>query len=133
MVASSIARHWRVFRDDAPGERFVNSYERMQRQGSPGLAIVRGAVGVVLLVIGVALLFIPGPGLLVRMFGFGLLAGESKWLARKLDRAEPRARRRGRTLRRWWHVRSIATKSAIVAAGVACVGAAPYFALTMLQ
>lgn len=89
---TALTREWRAFRDDSPGERFEHHHERMRHQGTRAGAIARIAAGIVLLLGGILLLFIPGPGLLVMLFGLGLVGGESRTIARALDRGEPPVR-----------------------------------------
>jgi hypothetical protein len=75
---------------------------------------------------GIALLFIPGPGLLVILFGMGLLGGQSKTLARGLDRVEPPVRRAGRRLVRGFKRRSRVTQVMLVAIAALIAAAAAY-------
>jgi hypothetical protein len=95
-------REWRSFRDDEPGKRFSNHHKRERRSASRAGILVRAAVGALLIAGGIVLLFIPGPGLLAMLFGVALIAGESKWLATRMDRLELRARHTGSGLRRRW-------------------------------
>src|SRR5512138_1700897 len=127
-MTSSVAAEWRAFRDDRPGARFANHHRRMRQHGTRAGAIVRIGLGAVLVAGGIVLLFIPGPGLLVAMFGFALFAGESKALARALDRCEPPVRRRARQVARWWRDRSRRAQVAlgsipVIAAAVVGYGA----------
>jgi hypothetical protein len=57
-------------------------------------------VGTLVTVIGIALLALPGPGILVVFFGLGLLAKELPWARRLLDRAKDSYRRFTVRLRR---------------------------------
>lgn len=83
---------WRDFWHDRPGERFARRYERVS--GGPALArVLRGTLGVVLVLVGLLFMALPGPGFVPALAGLALLAGESRALARALDRAELRARR----------------------------------------
>jgi len=118
-------QQWRCFRDDRPGQRFQNHLQRVQRHSGP-LRILSLALGVVLLAGGVVLLFIPGPGLLLILFGAALFAGESQRLARLLDRAEPRARQMGHRLLTSWRAASMLAKVALVLAVLAAAAAAAY-------
>lgn len=95
---SALADEWHQFRADTPGERFSHHYDRA-RQSSKAARIARLAIGVLLIAIGIALLFLPGPGLLVALFGAALLSAQSKWLAHALDRGEVWARRTWRRIR----------------------------------
>ena len=115
---TNIARHWRAFRSDPPGRRFANHFSRMRRGSWVG-AIARVGLGLALVVAGIVLLVVPGPGLLVMLFGVGLIAGESQRFAGLLDRAEPQVRQRARRARRWWLARSLAFRVAMVSASCA--------------
>jgi hypothetical protein len=95
-------REWRSFREDEPGQRFANHHKREHRSASRAAIIVRAALGALLIAGGIVLLFIPGPGLLAMLFGVGLVAGESRWLASRMDRLELRARHFAAALRRRW-------------------------------
>ncbi len=123
-VMTSMKREWKAFKHDAPGTRFVKQHDRLQQRGTAakcGLAIA----GTVLLLGGIALLFVPGPGLLVIVFGLALLAGLSQRLARTLDRAEPPLRQRAKQARRGWQHLRIVEKVGVVAlalVGVAAIG-----------
>lgn len=89
---AKLAAEWHAFRADGPGERFRHHYDRSQ-QNSRAARAARTLVGILLVAIGIVLLFIPGPGLLVALFGFALLSSQSHVLARALDGAETRGRR----------------------------------------
>ncbi|MBA3539898.1 MAG: hypothetical protein H0T79_09735 [Deltaproteobacteria bacterium] len=78
-------------------------------------------LGVVLVFAGGVMLVVPGPGLLVIVFGLALLAGESKRLAHVLDRAELVVRRWVGAARRWWAGLTPRVKLALIANGVALV------------
>lgn len=86
-------------------------------------AAVALALGVLLLAGGVVLLFVPGPGLLLIVFGVALLGSHSRKLSAKLDRAEPKLRKRGRRIARWWKALSRASKAAVFIGGLVLIGA----------
>lgn len=114
---SEVKEEWRHFRDDKPGERFCNHRSRMQHKSKKHSAVSL-ALGVLLLVGGVILLFIPGPGILLIVFGLALIAAHSKRLSELLDRAEPACRERGHRAAGWWRGHSPAEKAALVTAGI---------------
>ncbi|CAN5894395.1 hypothetical protein BH11MYX3_BH11MYX3_40800 [soil metagenome] len=121
-MLSSMKRDWKAFKHDAPGTRFVAQNGRLQKRGTAakvGLAIA----GTVLLLGGVVLLFIPGPGLLVIVFGLALLAGLSSRLARTLDRAEPPLRQHAKQMRRGWHHLQIVERLGVFALSLGGLGA----------
>lgn len=100
----------------------------MRQHGTRAGAVARIALGVLLLVGGIALLFMPGPGLLVMLFGLGLLGGQSEHLAKTLDRVEPVMRRIGRRLVQVWRRRSHRAQAAFVVVAALLCGAAGYSA-----
>jgi putative transmembrane protein PGPGW len=118
-----LEEEWHRFVEDPPGQRFQHHLERAKRSGRAARG-AQLALGVALLAGGVVLLFIPGPGLLVMLFGAALLAGFSRRLAALLDRAEPRLRARVARGRDWWRAASLAARIAIVALGFAIAGGA---------
>lgn len=120
---SQVKAEWHKFRDDRPGERFCNHRERA-REHSRRHNIVSLALGVLLLAGGVVLLFIPGPGLLLIVFGLALVASHSRRLSEGLDRVEPKLRRSGRRMTRWWRARSHAQKIGLVIGALVIASAA---------
>lgn len=110
-------QEWREFKHDEPGERFANHRERMSKK-SKKHAAVSIALGVLLLAGGVVLLFIPGPGLLLIVFGLALVATHSKRLSNLMDRAEPRLRAAAHTAKQWWWAMPIAGKIALILAAL---------------
>ena len=127
---AKLERQWKAFKHDEPGQRFEHQCERMRRSGR-GLLVATVVLGAILVAGGIVMLFVPGPGILVAIFGLALIAGASRPLARTLDRAEPVARRQARRGKQWWSRSSMATKAAIVALAIALAGAAAYGAYRM--
>jgi hypothetical protein len=80
---------WQALRAGRPGRRFLRYHERTRRPGS----YLSTAAGVALLVLGLLLFLTPGPGFVVALLGAAILAGQSRSLARALDRCEIRVRR----------------------------------------
>jgi Putative transmembrane protein (PGPGW) len=97
-----VAGEWKAVRADRAGRRFCNHYSRMREPGRASLRALALVVGPLLVAIGVVLLFIPGPGLIVIALGAAFLCGQSRKLARGLDRAEPRLHRAIARGRRTW-------------------------------
>lgn len=84
---------WRDFWHSAPGRRFALRYQRLHRSGrSLAGRVLRVALGVLLVVIGIIFMPLPGPGFVPALAGAALLAGESLGVATWLDRAELRLR-----------------------------------------
>ncbi|MGE0790935.1 MAG: PGPGW domain-containing protein [Sandaracinaceae bacterium] len=120
-VISKLGEQWKAFKHDQPGHRFERQRERMQQAGR-GLLIALVVLGSLLVAGGGVLLFVPGPGLLLIVFGLALIAGVSKTLARLLDRAEPRVRSGARRVKAWWREASVPVKSVVI--GSLVLGAA---------
>jgi uncharacterized protein (TIGR02611 family) len=119
-----LRQEWEHFKHDPPGRRFTCHRVRVRERSSRLVRVGRVVVGVVLVTIGATLLFVPGPGLLVIFFGIALFAGESAWLARLLDRAEPWARQLVSRTARWWHGTSTLTKATVITAAATLAGIA---------
>ncbi len=119
------ARHeWRRFRDDQPGRRFRHYRKRLHENGSRTLRVAGLAVGIVLVLAGIAMCFLPGPGAVTILLGLAMLGGESRRLAGWLDRLEPWLRRRAAAARRWWKRRSLVSRGALVALAMLATGLA---------
>ncbi len=82
-------RQWQHFKDSPSGRRFQTRY-RMRRMQAGGFMrkILLTAAGGLLMLVGVALLVLPGPGLLVMAIGATFIAEESLLAARVLDRLD---------------------------------------------
>lgn len=99
---SASARRWEALRKEwkklwrsRPGRRFQARYARQQKsrlKQAPRPRIGRVTLGVASLVLGLVLLFIPGPAVLFLILGGGLIASESEGAARFLDWSELRLR-----------------------------------------
>lgn len=125
-MASALAHvkaEWKLFKHDAPGVRFSQHRERMRHRSRKHTAIALAA-GITLLVVGFAMLFMPGPGLLGILFGLGLIAASSQRLSRFLDQLEVRARRLGRHTKQRWVALSGAGKASLLLGIGAFVGVA---------
>lgn len=115
---------WRRFRYDQPGRRFRNYRAHLHRHASGGVRACCLFGGLVLTAAGVAMCFLPGPGVPVLFLGFAMFAGESRTLARWLDRLEPALRRRVADVQRWWRrlpflARAVCVVLIIIATGAA--------------
>ena len=115
---------WHRFREDEPGRRFRNYRRRLHDRGSRPLRVAGIVCGALLVVAGIAMCFLPGPGLLVILFGLALFGGESRRLAAWLDRLEPTLRRRAAALVSWWDRRSLLSRGAMIALAMVATGLA---------
>ncbi|MDE1884306.1 MAG: hypothetical protein KGH92_00205 [Xanthomonadaceae bacterium] len=67
---------------------FVRAHHARMREGRHALRTVLAVgLGLPLLALGVIMLVLPGPGVLTGLVGAALIAGESAFAARLLDRA----------------------------------------------
>src|SRR4051812_42222743 len=91
-----LKRQWRDLRDASPGNRFQAQFERSQRANAHKSRFRRCVpvlAGAVLLIAGVILCFIPGPGLPLIFLGAGMLAERFRAVARAMDWLEVKLRK----------------------------------------
>jgi hypothetical protein len=109
-VLNKLKHQWTQLRRYPPGQRFRRRFEA-QRQKAPDGAgwrrrlLLFGAIALCF-VIGVVLMFMPGPAVLFFALAAALLAEESRWVARGLDRLELRIRAVVTAFCHWWSRRS---------------------------
>jgi hypothetical protein len=117
---AKLESQWKAFKHDAPGRRFEHQHERMKQNGRAWI-VGTASLGAILLFGGIVMLFIPGPGLLVAIFGLALMAGVSESLAKALDRAEPALREKVNAAKTSWRTASRAEKGVLIGIGAAYV------------
>lgn len=83
-----LRRHMHQFLSARRGTRFRAHRRRKQARPHTMRTIVVVGIGVLLVLVGIVLLFLPGPGLLIGAIGLTLIAEESLLVARWLDRAD---------------------------------------------
>lgn len=79
-----------MFRDGAPGRRFVEEHDRIEHSTPARIAVA--GLGILLIAGGIVMLFIPGPGLVAILFGLALIATTWRRLAAWMDLGEVRVR-----------------------------------------
>ena len=85
---------WGELRNGMPGRRFQDYNSRQHEQPSGELRRrLRVGGGVLFMLLGMAMMLTPGPGLLVFLAGAAISAAESHTAARALDWCELRLRR----------------------------------------
>jgi hypothetical protein len=92
---TAIAKDWTTLRHGTPGRRFYDVHRaRSKRRGEgwPLERIVTLAVGAILLLGGLAIGWLPGPGGFIGIFGAALVGAESLRIAKLMDRMELRLR-----------------------------------------
>lgn len=97
-------KSWKDLARGRPGRRFRDRFENRDRsgRGSRWRRLLNLGLALVCLVVGVALVFIPGPAVLFFFIGGGLLAAESRLVATLLDGTELRIRAIWSWVRRRW-------------------------------
>ena len=103
----SLREQWKHFIEVPSGRRFITRYRA--RRGQQGSLLRKGLIvgaGLLLMLAGVAMLVLPGPGLVAIVVGAAFIAEESRIAAHVLDRIDRwctriyrrwRARRQART------------------------------------
>jgi hypothetical protein len=95
-----IREYWGQLRGGPPGLRFKNfyAYRHRRRGDSRWERILTLVIGVTLVIAGLAVGWLPGPGGFIAVIGGALLASEWLPIARALDWSEVRIRRAVRWL-----------------------------------
>jgi hypothetical protein len=135
-AAVQIRERWRELQRGRPGRRFQDWYERARGSTRPMGAVRRIAffvLAVLCLAIGLVLVVIPGPAIPFLLISGGLLALESRPIAKAMDWAEIQTRGVWRWgLRRWLRLPPAARVTLLLCAG--CVSAASaYFLFQLLR
>jgi uncharacterized protein (TIGR02611 family) len=89
-------------------------------------------LGFTVVVVGLALLVLPGPGLLVMAVGFGMLALEFAWAERVLERTLDRMSKTSKTVRHGSRLLKALSAAASLATLAAVAFAAMYFDIPLL-
>ena len=128
-MIKSAKENWRRFRQSKPGLRFQNHHHRCQR-AYRNRSYLRGLFGIVwgLLVVvgGVIAVPAPGPGWLIILLGLGVIAGESLFFARSIDRVELSMRWLARLVVGIWTISPIMVKVLIALTVLTCATALGY-------
>lgn len=128
----SLKKNWRQLRDAAPGRRFRQFYDLRKAHRSGHFSwsrVLTIFLGLILLLGGLGIGWLPGPGGFIAIFGLALLAQEFRPLARLLDWGELKLRASWRWLARKWRALSstgqLAIAIVVLATGVSA-GVAAY-------
>ena len=128
--------HWRDLKRGRPGRRFQARYERARQKahGSGfGKRIVLIAVAIVCLAIGVVLSVMPGPAVLFFFLAGGLLATESRFIARFMDWCEVQLRRAFAWAKRRWRSWGTFGRMVAIVVGVITLALLGFVALRLLR
>ena len=106
----------RQIKHGKPGSRFLGCYRYKQELRHKYGSIYRRidiTLGCIVIFVGLVMVPLPGPGWIIVAAGLAMIAGESETVARSMDRIEVIARRFAGRVRRAWHNKSTAAKTAI--------------------
>jgi uncharacterized protein (TIGR02611 family) len=123
-----LKRLWQRLIEAPPGKRFEQQYWRRQRTRKRSFlkkALFVGG-GIIVTVLGILELPLPGPGTVIIIAGLGLIAQESLWLSRLLDKAELLIRRLIDRGQRWWKKTSSRKKAGVFILVVIILGLIGY-------
>ena len=126
-MAVTLRAEWNALRRSRPGRRFQERYEASRKKKSEVTLVsrlVRWILAVVAAVIGVVLVFIPGPAFVFFIIAGSLLASESRHVARACDWTELKCRAVARWMMKTWQGLSLPGKCVVVViAGALAAGA----------
>ena len=85
----SVRRQWQHFKATPSGRRFQTRH-RMRRAHGGGVArkLLISGLGLLIVLAGIVMIVLPGPGMLAIVIGAALIAEESLFAARMLDRID---------------------------------------------
>jgi len=127
-----IRRDWKEFKNDTPGKRFLNRFEKTERTpGLRGWRIAIMVVGLLVAAAGIVLMPLPGPGILIVALGAAMLSQGSKGMARVLDWLEVRARKLAEKAKRAWTAAPMPIKGAVALLAVIVVTGFGYLTYRM--
>lgn len=120
-------------RKSRPGYRFQHRYYRHAGRHGTQRTLLQAFASLALIVAGIILMPIPGPGSLIAVLGLALLAGVSLRAARLLDHGEIHLRRIAHRLRERWERASPALRAALVTVVIMVLGAGSYATFRVLS
>jgi hypothetical protein len=134
-VKERLKKHWEEFKQGQPGRRFQERYQqklhtRKDRHWSQSL--LEAVLILVFILIGLILVFIPGPAILFFALAAVLLAHQSLWAARLLDWTEVKLRQLIHWAISWWKRAPAPTRGAIIILGMLGIAGAGYCGYQLL-
>ncbi len=100
-MLSGLRNQWQELKKLPPGERF-QTFHRERQKKSAWVKVAYAVASVVLFAAGVVFAFIPGPAVVFFALCAALLAAQSAWVARLLDRGEVKGRQLANSVRDAW-------------------------------
>lgn len=135
-ATAEIREQWRALRRAPPGRRFQDSYERARETSRRVGAVARVtkiAVAIVALAIALVLSIFPGPAIPFFLIAGGLLALESRTIAKAMDWAEVQGRKIWIWLRRVWRRMPAFARVFTLAVGSCASATAAYVAYRLFR
>lgn len=137
-MSNPLKKQWETLKRGRPGERFVARYDAGQKTkkdagfGFKILRVVRILIALGAVVVGIILVFIPGPAILFFLIAGSLLAAESLTIARFLDWSELKLRVLFHWIARHWRKLHVAGKIAISSLAITGAGGCAYVAYQLM-
>lgn len=133
---SGFREHWRELRRGRPGHRFQTRYERARRNEKRSgawqrLALI--ALALVFVAIGAVLVVIPGPAVPFFFLAGGLLATESRYIARFMDWSEVLIRKVVAWGKRHWRRMPQAARIVLIVIGACCSAGTAYLSYRFIR
>jgi hypothetical protein len=135
-LSFQLRKHWRELQRGRPGHRFQSRYERARRtqnRGGAGKRIALIVLALVFLAIGAVLSVIPGPAIPFFFVAGGLLAAESRPVARFMDGCEVVGRRVVAWGKRHWNRLPLVGRIVVLVIGGCCSMATAYFGYQLVR
>jgi hypothetical protein len=129
-------KQWRELKSGRPGHRFQSRYERAraaENRGSPVRRILVIVFALLCFAIGAVLAVIPGPAIPFFFLGGGLLATESRPMARFMDWCEVLIRRAFRWGKRHWDRLPRAVRVVLIVIGACCSATMAYLSYRFVR
>lgn len=133
-MSGGLKKSWQELKKGRPGQRFQERAKRGKEERASQSWIKRflkPALAVILIVAGLILCVIPGPGLPLVIVGAALLAERSLIIARSLDWTEVRGQKMLAWAKRWWSHGTEAGRFAAVLIAAVLLGGAAYGAYSI--
>ncbi len=121
--------NWQEFKNSEPGERFQDRYNR-RRQEEQGRwskgAILNIVLGLLIIVGGLVIGLVPGPGGFIAFLGLGLIGSEFQPTAKALDWGEVKVRAVALWAKNIWDVLPLGGKIIVGVLALVVVAAVAY-------
>jgi len=137
-MSNPLKKQWETLKRGRPGERFAARYHAGQKTkkdtglGFKVFRVVRILIALGAIVVGIILVFIPGPAILFFLIAASLLAAESLTIARFLDWSELKLRALFHWVTRHWRKLHFVGKIAISSLAVTGAGGCAYVAYQLM-